>query len=169
MTQEMLLTRTSVWNLLCDLEMNVRYYGIKADQMRGRFVIIRFVLLTSVLLEGFLLYWGTTGTSALVVAVVFGMFMAALALWDALANYSETAATLRFAAGGCDDLRFESERLWRNIEASSVTRDEAEREYERIYDRWSRIAGRVTIGDDAKLCEKCSEDAKAIVRNRYAI
>ena len=168
MLPEMLPTRTAVWNLMCDLEMNVRYYGTKADQMRSRFIAIRFALLTSVVLEGFLLYWGTTAPWALAFAIAFGMVMAALALWDALANYAETAAVLRSVASGCDDLRFESERLWRDIQAWRVTRDEAEAGYARIYERWSRVAGKVTLQDDVNLCEQCSEDSNAVIRSRYA-
>ena len=168
MSPEMLLTRKAVWDLLCDLEMNIRYYRSKSDQLKGRFKAIRFVLLASVILEGFLLYWGTTASWALIVAVVFGMFMAALALWDALSNYAESATILRFAAGGCDELQLEAERLWRDIQAYSISRDDAEREYARIRERWSRIDAKVTVEDDVRLCGKCSEDANAVMRSRYA-
>ena len=168
MTSGMTLTRAAVWNLMCDLEMNVRYYGTKADRVRRHFIRIRFILLTSLVLEAFLIYWGTTGSAALFVAIVFGICVAALTVWDALVDYSATAAILRVAADGCDDLKFEAERLWRNIEDHRVTRDAAEREYERIHERWSRVAARVTTQDDVNLCKQCSEESNAIMRDRYA-
>ena len=168
MTPQMLLTRAAVWDLMCDLEMNIRYYRAKADQFKSRAMMIRFVLLSSVVLEGFLLYWGTTAPWAFIVAIVFGMFIAALALWDALANYGESSTILRFAAGSCDELQMDAERLWRDIQAYSISRDDAESVYERLRERWSRIDAKVTIEDDEKLCERCSEDANAVMRSRYA-
>ena len=38
------------------MEMYVRYYRIKADKLQRRFFLLRFFMLTSVLVKGLLLY-----------------------------------------------------------------------------------------------------------------
>ena len=153
---------------MCDLEGNIYYYRARADRFKTLFVRIRFTLLISVVLEGFLLYWGTTTDLAFYFAIAFGMVIAALALWDALTNYAETAAILRFAVESCSELQFQTEKLWRDIETYAINRNDAEKEYARICERWSLADAKVTITEDSRLYAQCSRDADAAIQGRYA-
>ena len=169
MTADMIHTRNAVWELLNELEMQVRYYGAKADKLKRFALLVRFVLLTSVLAEGLLFYQLSSYSWSLAIIVPVGVAIGALAIWDALANYHSDSAILKIVSQDCAVLQREAEALWRSIESHSINREGAEEIYQSIYTRWERATERATVPDDEKLAAKCAEDSNTIMVNRYVV
>lgn len=161
--------RNAVWALLNDLEMQVRYYGAKADRLKRLALVVRFVLLTGVIAEGLLFYQLSDISWSLAVVVPVGVAIGALAIWDALANYHSDAAILKIVSQDCVVLQREAEALWRGIESHFISREQAEETYQSIYTRWERATERATVPDDEKLAAKCAEDSNTIMVNRYVV
>ena len=85
-------TRGAVWITLCDLEYNRRYYTALADHYRSRHRMLRFGILASVPVEGAILYAATDYSWLFIPAIIVGIVLAALTVWDAISNYAEDAA-----------------------------------------------------------------------------
>ena len=102
-------TRRAVWETLCDLEYNRRYYTVLADKYRYRHRMMRFGILGSVPIEGAILYAAKDYSWLFIPAIVVGIVLAALTVWDAISNYAEDAAVLRLTAFICDDLKRDTE------------------------------------------------------------
>ena len=128
-------TRAAVWRTLCDLEWNCRYYDALADKYRFRYLALRFGILGSVPVEGAILYFATGYPWLFILAVLVGVLLAILTLWDAISNYAEQAAIIRLTAFACDDLKRETEALWRRVETDAVAADEADASHESIVAR----------------------------------
>ena len=169
MIAEMIHTRDAVWALLNDLEMQVRYYGAKADRLKRWALVVRFVLLTGVIAEGLLFYQLSDFSWSLAVVLPVGVAVGALAIWDALSNYHSDAAILKIVSQDCVALQRDAEALWRNIESLAISREQAEEAYQSIYTRWERATERATVPDDEKLATECAEDSNKIMVNRYVV
>ena len=83
-------TRNDVWRTLCDLEWNGRYYDALADQYQFRYLALRFGILGSVPVEGAILYFAVSYPWLFIAALVVGVVLGVLTVWDAVSNYAET-------------------------------------------------------------------------------
>lgn len=54
-------TRKDVWELLVNLERNVRYYGLIGDRHHLNYRLVRFGVLAGILLEGLILFLAAGG------------------------------------------------------------------------------------------------------------
>ena len=162
-------TRIAVWQALCDLERNVRYYGALADRCRRRHRWLRFAILTSVVMEAGVVYFAMTNPWASYIAMALGALLVALAVWDALSDYAEDAATLRVTGFICNDLGRETEVLWRSIETYTIAPTDAEAQWLSIMDRWARATQRARPEIDHRLNLQTTVDANQDIANRYAL
>ena len=162
-------TRTAVWNNLCDLEWNFRYYTALAEQYRFRNRALRFGILVSVPIEGAILYAATAYSWLFVPAIVVGIILAALTVWDAMSNYAEDAAMLRLTAFACDDLKQDIEALWHSVETDTVSTAEAEAANRTIVERWAAATQRVQTGTNQRLIQRTSREANLDISSRYAL
>ena len=163
------ITRSDTWELMMDLERQVRYYGTLGDRYRLRYQVIRYLLLFGIVAEGLIVYflaahppymWALGG----LVAFILGF----ITIFDASTNYSETSAVLRTTATDLDDLKSEAESLWRDIEAQRIGDAEAEERYRHIVDHWSRATRRITLETHDHANVKAAKEGYEAVANRYA-
>ena len=163
------LTRNDVWEMMLDLERQVRYYGTLADRYGLRYRTIRYLLLLGVLAEGGIFHlfssspWLLLGIGGMV-ALALGF----VTVFDAVTNYAETSASLRTTSLLCDDLKAEAERLWRDIEANRIDDDGAEALYSKLMDRWIRWTQRVTLELHHHDNVKAAKEAYEVVASHYA-
>ena len=85
-------TRNDTWEMILDLERQVRYYGKLAGDYSMKYRTIRYFLLFGVLAEGAAVYflsgqdplllWGTAGLGAFTLGFI--------TVFDAVTNYAET-------------------------------------------------------------------------------
>lgn len=162
-------TRKAVWDTLCDLEWNKRYYGAMADAYRRRHRWLRFTILIGVLIEAAALYAVATQSWMFYIGAVGGVLLTALTIWDVVHDYAENAAVLRITAFICDDLNEETGRLWRNVESGRIATVDAERELKSIIDRWARATQRALPETNDRLNRRTSADANRDMANRYAV
>ena len=161
-------TRLAVWNTLCDLEWNVRYYTELAGIHLRRHRWTRFLLLAGVLTDAALFYVGATNTLALYAGIGVLIPLALGTIWDALSNLGESATLTRLTAYACDDLHREVERLWREIEANTISNDDVEARHSSLTDRWARITERTHPAAQGSLRKKTADDSSRSVGSRYA-
>ena len=161
-------TRIAVWQALCDLERNVRYYGPLADRHRRWHRRLRFAILAGVVVESAVVYFATTNLWASYIAMAFGALLVVLTVWDVLSDYAEDAAILRVTGFICDDLNRETQALWRRIEAYDITTQDVEARLQSILDRWARATQRVRAENDDRLNRQAAADANKEIANRYA-
>ena len=162
-------TRKAVWDTLCDLEWNTRYYGAMADAYQRRHRWLRFALLTGVLIEAALFYAIATQGWPPYIGVAGGILLTVLTVWDAVADHAENAAMLRVTSFVCDDLNQEIGRLWRSIESGRTATPDAERELKAITDRWARATQRAMPETNDRLNRQTAADANRDIANRYAV
>lgn len=162
-------TRNAVWDTLCDLEWNRRYYSAMADSYRRRQRWLRFTILAGVLIEAAALYAATMHGWVFYIAVVGGVLLTVLTIWDAVADYAESAAILRVTAFSCDDLNQEIGYLWRSIESGRIATADAEHELKVITDRWAAATQRATPETNDRLNRQTSHDANRDIVSRYAV
>ena len=161
-------TRSAAYDLLADLEWNLRYYTAKADKLQRLSYWSRFTVLSGVLAEAFLAYPLSQIAWAWTVIVVLGILLAVLAILDALSNHARDSGILKLTALVCDELKTEAQRLWRDIEAGRIDTEEAESRISSIYRRWEKATDKVLSAFDNRLSEKCEKDASKVMENRYA-
>ena len=162
-------TRSAVWNALCDLEWNWRYYDAMADKYRRRYRALRFTILAGVLVELVVIYFAMAAPWLFFVGVALGALLAALTVWDAFSDHAQDAATLRLTAHLCDDLKLETEALWRSIETYRIAPQDAEAGLHSIMERWAKATQRVRLGTDSRLNRQASTDANKDIVSRYAV
>ena len=146
-------TRNAVWTLLCDLEWNWRYYDAMADKYLSRYRALRLATLVGMpIMFGLLLIVKDSKELVFGIAAGIGVLLVLLTLWDAFSDYAQDAATLRVTAHLCDDLKVETEELWRSIETYRIAPEVAEASLHLIRRRLELARGRVTLrtGADAK-------------------
>ena len=161
-------TRNAVWNALCDLEWNWRYYDAMADKYRRRYLALRFTVLAGVLVELVIVYFAMADPWVFYTGVALGALLTALTIWDAFFGYAQDAATLRVTAHLCDDLKLETEALWRSIEAYRIAPQDAEAGLHSILERWGKATQRVQLGTDSRLNRQASAAANNDIVSRYA-
>ena len=163
-------TRNDTWEMLLDLERQVRYYLRLADRYSLWNRALRFLLLAGILLEGMAVYflaaqqpellWGVAGAGA--------ALLGAGTIFDAMSGFAEKAASLRAVHLMCDDLKIEAERLWSDIEAGRVQDAQAAERYSAIVDRWSKAVRMTTVELHQHDNVKAAREAAEIMGARYA-
>ena len=105
-------TRNDTWELMLDLERQVRYYGSLADRYALRYRVIRYLLLLGIVAEGMIVYFTADHAALLWTLGGIGAFLLGfLTIFDAVTNYAEVSALLRVTSTLCDDLKAKTERL----------------------------------------------------------
>ena len=163
------ITRKAVWDTLCDLEWQMRYYRAMGDRRQRAHFWLRLALLAGIVVEGGLLYGGTAYFWLFYVGVVGGLALAGLTVWDALSNYAKDAAECRIAAEMCRLLMDDADTLWRKIETYQII-EEAEAEADlRYIRRWrDNATQRVELVIDRSFSLSSAEEANTEMVNRYA-
>lgn len=152
-------TRNAVWDTLCDLEWNKRYYSAMADSYRRRQRWLRFAILAGVLIEAATFYAATMHGWVFYIAVVGGVLLTALTIWDAVADYAENAAILRVTAFACDDLNTETGALWRRVESGRIASSDADLKLQSITGRKAAATQRVRLGTNRRFNRPTSAGA----------
>ena len=162
------ITRKAVWDTLCDLEWQMRYYRAMADRRQRIHRWVRLALLVGVAVEGGILYGGTLYTWLFYVGIAGGLVLAGLTVWDALSNYAKDVAVCRLAAETCSLLMDDTDVLWRRIETDRIEESEVEDALIQIRRWWDTATQRVDLEVDHALNLASSEAAHTEVVNRYA-
>ena len=162
------ITRKAVWDTLCDLEWQTRYYRAMADRRQRIHRWVRLALLVGIAVEGGILYGGTLYPWLFYVGIVGGLALAGLTVWDALCNYARDVAECRLAAETCSMLMDDTDALWRKIETDRT--DEAEVEVTLGYiRRWrDNATQRVDLEVNHSLNLASAEAANTEMVSRYA-
>lgn len=162
------ITRKAVWDTLCDLEWQVRYFTTMADRRRHLHQWMRFSLLLGVAAEGGILYGGTLLPWLFYVGIIGGLALAGLTIWDALSNYAGDAAVCLMVASMCGLLQREADTLWRDVETGRVSDGEVEMALSSIHNRWDIVYQWVQLKVDHSLNLASAEAANKEMINRYA-
>ena len=163
-------TRNDTWEMILDLERQVRYYLRLADRYMLWYRAIRFIFLFGILAEGAAVYFLVKAPPPLLWAIAGtgGFLLGLLTVFDAVTNYAEKAANIRATHLLCDDLKIEAERLWRDIESDRILDQEAEEHYSEITDRWSRATRMTTLEVHHHDNVQAAKEAYKMVESRYA-
>ena len=162
------IMRKAVWDTLCDLEWQMRYYRAMADRRQRVHRWVRLALLVGVAVEGGILYGGTLYPWLFYVGIAGGLALAGLTVWDALSNYAKDVAVCRLAAETCSLLMVDTDDLWRRIETYRIEEDEVEATLSYIRRWWDAATQQVDLEVDDALNLVSSEAAHSEVVNRYA-
>ena len=152
-------TRKAVWDTLCDLEWNKRYYSAMADSYQRRHRWLRFAILAGVLIEAAALYAVATQGWMFYIGAVGGVLLTALTIWDVVANYAENAAILRITGFACDDLNIETGALWRSVESGHIANSDADLKITSITGRKAAATQRARLGINRRLNRPTSAGA----------
>ena len=161
-------TRSDTWELMLDLERQVRYYSKLADRHSRRYRAIRYLLLLGMLFEGAVVYF-LSGQPLLLwpLGGLVALGLGLTTIFDAVTNYAETAAILRLTSELCDELKVEGEQLWRDIESYRLDDAAAEAHYREIMTRWSRATQRVGLALHNHDNVEAAKQAYETVSNQY--
>ena len=163
-------TRNGTWELLMDLERQVRYYLRLADRYSLWHRGLRFLLLTGIFLEGMAVYFLAAQEPELLrgVAGAGAALLGAGAIFEATSGFAEKAAGLRAVHLMQGDLKIEAERLWNDIETGRVQDAKAAERCSAIVDRWSKATRMTTVELHHHDNVKAAREAAEIVGARYA-
>ena len=162
------VARKDVWELLVNLERNVRYYSLIGDRHGLNYRLIRFGVLSGLLFEGLVLYFAVNGSpNWWVVGGILAFVLALMTVFDVVTNYADSAAVLKFTAIMCDDLKSEVEQLWTRIETEQISSLRLEEQYSSIVERWSRATQKATLSLENTPNHDTTVEAVKVLRNRY--
>ena len=161
-------TRKDVWELLVNLERNVRYYGLIGDRHHLNYRLIRFGILAGILMEGLILFLAAGGQQGWWYAGgVVAFILALLTAFDVVTGFGESATGLKFTSAACDDLQSEVEQLWTQIESSRVTEIQASERYSSVVERWGRATQKINLSLHDAENGSTTTTAVDVLRNRY--
>ena len=162
------ITRKAVWDMLADMEWQVRYYAAASDRNKRMSFWLRFFLLTFVVLEGAIFIAAQSQPWFLWASGVIGLVLIGMAVWDALADYSRNAATLRIISIVCEGLKRENEALWRAVESDAVDRGTIETTLKSINDRWLMAVSWDEPATNQKMNKAAVNAADDFLQRKYA-
>ncbi len=162
------VTRKAVWDMLADMEWQVRYYASASDKNKRMSFWLRFTLLTLVVSEGAIFVAGQSQWWFLWVSGTIGLLLIALAVWDALADYARNAATLRIIAIICEGLKRENEALWRAVEHGDIDQATVEDKLKSINDRWLMALSWDEPATNRKINKAAVDAADDFLQRKYA-
>ena len=162
-------TRSDIWEMLLDLERQVRYYLRLADRYMLWYRTLRFVILFLIVAEGAVLYFLYPAPKQWLWAVagIVPFILGVLTVGDILTDYGARSSSLRAVHLVLDDLKAEAEALWRDIEAGRTDDQEAEKRYSAIMDRWSKAIRMATVEVNDSDNLAAAKEANEIVTGRY--
>ena len=160
-------TRNAIWQDLWDAERYVRYYGALADSYRFRHRTMRFALLAALLIEATVFLPKITDPLFTLLTVAGGIAIAALAAWDAIADYAKNSAMLTVASEECASVNTQWGELWLDIESYAIDESVARARRLDLLERLNTIAARIDVGLDEKLNDSCEADAERVLREKY--
>ena len=163
------LTRNDTWELMLDLERELRYYSKLRDRYSKWYRVIRYLLLFGIVAEGMIIYFSAGNPVVLWIVGGLGAFIIGfVTIFDASTNYAETSALLRAAADDIDDVNTEAELLWRDIEGNKINHHEAEKRYNEMVSRWTRSTRRLSLSIHEKDNVQAAKESYSAVEERYA-
>lgn len=163
------ITRNDTWELMLDLERELRYYSKLRDRYSRWYKVIRYSLLFGIVAEGMIIYFSAGHPAILWGVGGVGAFLIGFAtIFDASTNYAETSALLRATADDIDDVKTETERLWRDIEGDMVSHQEAERRYDELVSRWTRSTRRLSLPIHENDNVQAAKESYNAVAEKYA-
>lgn len=163
-------TRNDTWEMLLDLERQVRYYLRIADRYSLRHRALRSLILAGILLQGMAAYFLAAHQPELLwsVAGAGAALLGTGTIFDAMTGFAEKAASLRAVHLMCDDLKTQAGRLWSDIEAGRVQDAHAAERYSAIVDRWSKATRMTTVELHQHDNVKAAREAAEIMAARHA-
>ena len=161
-------TKDAVWNAVSDLQWHVEYFTQLSDKCKKRHRWVRFLLLFGMFVEIAAIYGGSNYTWVFYGIIAVALALAALTIWDALANYATDSATARVIASLCQTERSEAETLWRRTEAENITEEEIEDGLKSIIDRWHNAVWWIDAEVDNEISRRASQSANEDMRSRFA-
>ena len=161
-------TRSAVWNNILDSERFFRYFGVLADMYSNRHKLVRFGLLGSLIVEATIFIPNISGPVSMIVTVIFGGLIVALAAWDAVSDYGKLSERLKLVSADCGLLRNEWADLWRDIETYTVDEAQARDRLRELETRQSFITSRVEVNLNESINDASEEAAFKVVRDQYA-
>ena len=163
------ITRNDTWELMLDLEREFRYYSKLRDRYSTWYKVIRYILLFGIVAEGMIIYflagypvflWSIGGLGAFIIGFV--------TIFDASTSYAEISALLRTTADDIDDVKADTEHLWRDIEGDIIDHHEAERRYNEMVSRWTRSTRRLSLPTHERDNVQAAKESYSAVAERYA-
>ena len=158
-------TRSDVWQELFDVARLVRYYEALADRHKRWRDRVRFLLLAA----------AAAGVAALLdllpetARVAAGGAIAALVVWDFVADYARKAAVLHAVSLECSALEVEWRELWTDVNDADASECEARRRNRRLAQRIAAATGWADVPEDRKLNKECARAAHEYLADRYAV
>ena len=162
------ITRKAVWDMLADMEWQVRYYAAASDRNKRMSFGLRFGLLTLVVAEGAIFAVAQSQSWFLWASGVIGLVLIGMAVWDALADYARNAATLRIISIICEGLKRENEALWRAVESDAIDQKIIEATLKSINDRWLMAVSWDEPATNQKINVAATAAADAFLQRKYA-
>ena len=164
--------RSQVWQGLLDSELHLRYFGRLADSYRHRHRIIRFSVLSSVLVEALLIplsvNFGLPNTTIFWIAAAVGVLIISLVIWEAVSDYASKVAMLDWVSAESADLSTQWHMFWLDVESHNIDDEQARsRQYE-LLGKFDIIVGRLSISRNEKINLQSEETAFSVIENRYA-
>ena len=162
-------TRQEIWNELLDVDRACRYYEAVYARATKWHLIIRVAVLVA-LAGGIAAILDFLPGPTAVYQVVLAALIAALTVWEAVANYAKKAAVSHAIYIQFTKLRVQLRDLWLLVDDEVV--DEADvrrrvRELALMSGETENWAGASDITPNAKLNERTQKDAFNIVSDRY--
>ena len=162
------ITRKAVWDMLADMEWQVRYYAAASDKNKRMSFGLRFALLTLVVSEGAIFTVAQSQSWFLWVSAPIGLLLIGMAVWDALADYARNAATLRIISIICEGLKRENEALWRAVDSDAIDQMTVETTLKSINDRWLMAVSWDEPATNQKLNIAATVAADEFLQRKYA-
>ena len=163
------ITRNDTWELMLDLEREFRYYSILRDRYSTWYKVIRYLLLFGIVAEGMVIYFLTGHPIWLWSIGGLGVFLIGfVTIFDASTNYADISALLRATTDDIDDVKTDTEHLWRDIEGDIVNHHEAERRYNELVSRWTRSTRRLSLSTHDRDNVQAAKESYRAVAERYA-
>ena len=161
-------TRKSVWDDFIDSEYYTRYYSKLSDRYRKRHFCVRYTLLGLVLVEAAVmipLLSQIPQPLGTVMAVVVGLAIVALTVFDAISNDATNTAKLAVASEECHILHTEWRDLWIDIESNQIEENDAREKQHALLGRTHLIGARVEVNQDDDRSQKSAQEANQVMES----
>ena len=156
-------TKEDIWQTYLDTARYVRYYPTLATRWRRWNWATRIIL-------------GVAATGAVTallgglpteVGLAAGAAIAVLAVLELVVDVGRRAVLLDTIVADIGQIETECQRLWETARMDRLSEDEAQREYAHLTQRIDRVTSRLVLAIDAKLNQRCTEDAYRVSVDRY--
>ena len=159
--------RSLVRQGLLDSEHKLLYYQKLSDKYRVRRNIMRFLILSSVLIEVGIVTVGPLMIGSINIALVMAGWIVLLVVWESVSDYTTKVTQLDWVKTEVFELNAEWHTLWTSIKAYKKGEDEAYSERQELLRKFSAIVSKLDMVIDNKLNERTLADACKAVMERY--